>query len=68
MVITKIHEPEQWRHYNERVRPLMCPDDPEPRAQRRFDRLRMSRDHERLYRCIPTGARTSRAMLPTPVA
>lgn len=37
-------------------------------VQRRFDRPRMARDHERLYRCILTGERTTRAMLPTPVA
>lgn len=37
-------------------------------AQRRSDRLRMARDHERLYRRILTGERTTRAMLPTPVA
>jgi glycosyltransferase involved in cell wall biosynthesis len=154
VIITKIREPEEWRYYTERVRPLMGPEDPEPReepleprvelvrhadaltnpigwpepfglvmaealacgtpvlafpngaapeivehgrtgflcrdisdmadaldrvetidrrachtsAQRRFDRLRMARDHERLYRRILTGERTSRAMLPTPVA
>jgi hypothetical protein len=36
-------------------------------AQRRFDRLRMARDHEQLYRRILTGERRSRAAVPTPV-
>ncbi|MEV5837836.1 hypothetical protein [Nocardia sp. NPDC052112] len=66
------------------MRPLMGPDDPEPRAeplaapvaplwhadtgtaQRRFDPLRGAR--ERRYRHILTDARTSRALVPMPVA
>ncbi|MGY4102629.1 hypothetical protein ACW2Q0_24170 [Nocardia sp. R16R-3T] len=37
-------------------------------AQCRFDRLPLAGDHERPYRRILTGARTSRALWPTPVA
>ncbi|WP_157110459.1 hypothetical protein [Nocardia anaemiae] len=33
-----------------------------------FDRLLMGRNHERPYRRILTSERTSRALLPTPVA
>jgi glycosyltransferase involved in cell wall biosynthesis len=154
LMITKIREPEERRYYTERVRPLMGPDDPEPReeplgprvelvrhadalinpigwpepfglvmaealacgtpvlafpngaapeivdhgrtgflcrdisemadaldrvdtidrqlcrstAQRRFDRLRMARDHEQLYHRILAGERLNRVQLPTPVA
>ncbi|MEU8900037.1 glycosyltransferase family 4 protein [Nocardia sp. NPDC048505] len=154
LLITKIREPEERAYYQERVRPLMAPDDPEPReepldrrvelvrhadalinpigwpepfglvmaealacgtpvlafpngaapeivedgrtgflcrdiwdmadalervgtidrrvcrtaAERRFSLLRMARDHERLYRRILTGERTSRAMVPETVS
>lgn len=34
LMITEIRESEQRRYYTERVRPLMGPDDPEPRAER----------------------------------
>ncbi|WP_167473990.1 glycosyltransferase family 4 protein [Nocardia arthritidis] len=154
VLITKIREPAERAYYTERVRPLMGPDDPEPRelpleprvevvrhadalinpiewpepfglvmaeslacgtpilafpngaapeivehgrtgflcrdadamvdaldqvhlldrrdcrdaAERRFGRLRMARDHERLYRTILTGERTSRAVEPAPVS
>ncbi|MFI9511021.1 glycosyltransferase [Nocardia sp. NPDC052566] len=154
VMITKIREPEERSYYNERVRPLMGPDDPEPReeplaprvelvrhadalinpiewpepfglvmaealacgtpvlafpngaapeivdhgrtgflcrdvdamvdaldqvdtidrqacrtsAERNFGRLRMARDHERLYRKILTGERMNRAAVPAPVS
>ncbi|WP_433679360.1 hypothetical protein [Nocardia sp. CA-119907] len=34
VMITEFRESEQWRYYTERVRPLMGPDDPEPRGER----------------------------------
>ncbi|MFI6956998.1 hypothetical protein ACIBJI_26480 [Nocardia sp. NPDC050408] len=58
-MITEIREPEQCRYYTERVRPLMGPDDPEPREEPLEPRV----DADAL-----TGERTSRAMQPTPVA
>ncbi|KAA8880527.1 glycosyltransferase family 4 protein [Nocardia colli] len=43
LMITKMREPEERRYYTERVRPLMGPDDPEPReeaTERRVDLVR----------------------------
>ncbi|WP_433724852.1 hypothetical protein ACQP0C_28530 [Nocardia sp. CA-129566] len=34
VMITEIRESERWRYYTERVRPLMGPNDPEPRGER----------------------------------
>ncbi|WP_433598492.1 hypothetical protein ACQPXH_22405 [Nocardia sp. CA-135953] len=43
VMITKIREPEQWRYYTGRVRPLMGADDPEPREVPPAPRVATSR-------------------------
>ncbi|MFI6366870.1 hypothetical protein ACIBG0_29440 [Nocardia sp. NPDC050630] len=63
MMIIKVRKPEQRRYYTERVRPLMGPDDPEPREEPWEPPVAPVRHADAL-----TGERTSRAMLPTPVA
>ena len=60
-MITKIHERREWRHYTEWVRPLMGADDPEPHEEPLAPRVELVRYADGLER-------TSRAVLPTPVA
>ncbi|MEU7145632.1 glycosyltransferase family 4 protein [Nocardia sp. NPDC046473] len=52
LMITKMREPEEQRYYTERVRPLMGPDDPEPREEPTARRVELVRHADALINPI----------------
>ncbi|RJO73675.1 glycosyltransferase family 4 protein [Nocardia panacis] len=52
VIVSKIREQEEFDYYNERVRPLLGPDDPEPRELGREDRIRLLRSADALLNPI----------------